>query len=156
MEKSVVLLDFVEIDQMIQVHGENNLSLFGLLAHMLSAQSTDYLGVSFTTRDANSKAAASEATNIFQSHYPELLVSINVHRALELFIHCPCQYKKFFINIPTIFNWIFWLFKPLISANTLAKMSVVGTGEQAIKKALVPFIDSKELPKRYGGEAKAF
>ncbi|KAH9479469.1 Phosphatidylinositol transfer protein SFH5 [Psilocybe cubensis] len=118
MEKSVALLDFVEIDQMIQVH--------------------DYLGVSFTTRDANSKAAASEATNIFQSHYPELL------------------YKKFFINIPTIFNWIFWLFKPLISANTLAKMSVVGTGQEAIRKALSPFIDSKELPERYGGEAKAF
>ena len=27
-----------------------------------------------TSRDAKSKAAASEATNIFQSHYPELLV----------------------------------------------------------------------------------
>ncbi|PPQ90753.1 hypothetical protein CVT25_010142 [Psilocybe cyanescens] len=110
MEKSVALLDFVEIDQMIQIH--------------------DYLGVSFTSRDANSKAAASEATNIFQSHYPELL------------------YKKWFINIPAIFNWIFWLFKPLISANTLAKMSVVGTGHYAIKKALLPFIDSKELPER--------
>lgn len=35
---------------------------------------TDYEGVSLTSRDANSKAAASEATNIFQSHYPELLV----------------------------------------------------------------------------------
>lgn len=35
----------------------------------------DYEGVSLTSRDANSKSAASEATNIFQSHYPEMLVS---------------------------------------------------------------------------------
>lgn len=35
----------------------------------------DYEGVSLTSRDANSKAAASEASNIFASHYPELLVS---------------------------------------------------------------------------------
>jgi len=34
----------------------------------------DYEGVSFISRDANSKLAASEAANIFSSHYPELLV----------------------------------------------------------------------------------
>lgn len=66
------------------------------------------------------------------------------------------QYKKFFINVPTLLNWIFWVFKPLISANTLAKMTVVGTGTSAIRKALLPTIDEKELPKRYGGEADAF
>ncbi|KAF4610435.1 hypothetical protein D9613_006924 [Agrocybe pediades] len=116
MERSVLLLDFNEIDQMLQVH--------------------DYHGVSLTSRDANSKAAAAEATNIFQSHYPELL------------------YKKFFINIPTLLNWIFWIFKPLISANTLAKMSVIGTGQNAIKAALLPHIDASQLPERYGGQAK--
>lgn len=66
------------------------------------------------------------------------------------------QYKKFFVNVPSIFTWIFWLFKPLISAQTLAKMSVVGTGPQTIGKELLPFVDAKELPKRYGGEAEAF
>jgi phosphatidylinositol transfer protein SFH5 len=35
----------------------------------------DYEGVSLTQRDANSKSAASEATSIFQNHYPEFLVS---------------------------------------------------------------------------------
>ncbi|KDR80634.1 hypothetical protein GALMADRAFT_240979 [Galerina marginata CBS 339.88] len=118
MEKSVAELDFVEVDQMLQIH--------------------DYEGVSLTSRDANSKAAAAEATNIFQSHYPELL------------------YKKFFVNIPTLLNWIFWAFKPLLSANTLAKMTVVGTSHHAIKKALLPYIEEKELPKRYGGDAEAF
>ena len=38
--------------------------------------SIDYAGVKMSSRTANSKAAASEATNIFQSHYPELLVSM--------------------------------------------------------------------------------
>jgi hypothetical protein len=66
------------------------------------------------------------------------------------------QYKKFFINVPTILNWIFWVFRPLISANTLAKMSVVGTGHHAIKKALSEYIDVTSLPKRYGGDAEAF
>ncbi|KAG6846315.1 hypothetical protein H0H93_014697, partial [Arthromyces matolae] len=94
-----------------------------------------YLGVGLGSRDAKSKAAANEATNIFQSHYPELL------------------YKKFFVNVPTIMNWIFWAFKPLLPAATLAKMSVVGTGHHALSKALLPVIDAKELPERYGGEA---
>ncbi|EDR14613.1 uncharacterized protein LACBIDRAFT_305410 [Laccaria bicolor S238N-H82] len=118
MEKCVTLLDFTEVDQTLQIH--------------------DYDGLGLSSRDANSKNAASEVTNIFQSHYPELL------------------YKKFFINVPTIMNWIFWAFKPLISANTLAKLSVVGSGHHAIKKALLPFIDGKQLPKRYGGEGDDF
>lgn len=54
MEKSVQLLDFETTDQTVQVH--------------------DYEGVSMSSRDANSKNATTEATNIFQNHYPELLV----------------------------------------------------------------------------------
>ena len=54
MEESIKLLDFETIDQFLQIH--------------------DYAGVSMMSRDANQKAAASEATNIFQNHYPEFLV----------------------------------------------------------------------------------
>ncbi|KAF9054487.1 CRAL-TRIO domain-containing protein [Panaeolus papilionaceus] len=118
MERSVALLDFNEVDQTLQIH--------------------DYDGVSLTSRDAKSKAAASEATNIFSSHYPELL------------------YKKFFVNVPTLLNWIFWAFKPLLPTATLAKMSVVGTGRYTISKELLPLIDASNLPTRYGGEAEAF
>ncbi|KAK2463600.1 hypothetical protein APHAL10511_004351 [Amanita phalloides] len=117
-EKSILLLDFDNVDQTIQVH--------------------DYDGVGLTGRDANSKAAASEATSIFANHYPELL------------------YKKFFINVPTILNWVFWAMKPLISAKTLAKMSVVGSGQQAVSQALSPDIDATQLPSRYGGKADGF
>lgn len=35
-------------------------------------------------------------------------------------------------------------------------MSVVGTGHHAIQKALLPYIDAKQLPKKYGGEADTF
>ncbi|KAI5118679.1 hypothetical protein M0805_003616 [Coniferiporia weirii] len=118
MEKGIALLDFENVDQMIQVH--------------------DYEGVGLNSRDANSKKAASETTPLLQDHYPETL------------------YKKFFVNVPAVFTWVFWLFKPLISAETLAKMSVVGSGPQTIRKELLPFIDAKELPKRYGGEVDAF
>jgi len=118
MEKGVQLLDFENIDQMVQVH--------------------DYEGVGMSSRTPESKAAAGEATNIFQSHYPELL------------------YKKFFVNVPTFMSWIFWLFKPLLSAQTVAKMSVVGRGAATIGKELSVVIDPQELPKRYGGDAEGF
>lgn len=59
MEKSVRLLNFETLDQMIQVHDYDGVSLMG-------------------GRDANQKAAAGEATNIFQNHYPEFLVSLSV------------------------------------------------------------------------------
>jgi phosphatidylinositol transfer protein SFH5 len=49
--------------------------------------------------------------------------------------------------------WVFWAFKPFLSAATLAKMSVVGTGSHAIGKALLPVIDELQLPRQYGGGA---
>lgn len=54
MEKGLHQVDFATVDSLIQVH--------------------DYDGVSMTSRDAESKKAAAEATKIFQDHYPELLV----------------------------------------------------------------------------------
>ncbi|KAF9525364.1 CRAL-TRIO domain-containing protein [Crepidotus variabilis] len=111
MEQSVSQLDFINVDQTLQIH--------------------DYEGVSITSRDANSKAAASEATNIFQSHYPELL------------------YHKLFVNVPTLLTWIFWAFKPLISAETVKKMEVVGTGKGTVRRALAVWIDEGEVEGRY-------
>ncbi|KAJ6581194.1 CRAL-TRIO domain-containing protein [Mycena capillaripes] len=117
MEKSLALLDFANVDQMIQVH--------------------DYAGVSMSNRTPASKNAASQASNIFSSHYPELL------------------FKKFFVNVPGYMSWLFWIFKTILPATTFAKMSVVGSGPRPIGKALLPFIAADELPKRYGGNATA-
>jgi len=55
--------------------------------------------------------------------------------------------------VPTFLTWVFWAFKPLISAKTLAKMTIVGSGRSTIRKALVPYIDENELPDKYGGAA---
>ncbi|KAF8586320.1 CRAL/TRIO domain-containing protein [Ramaria rubella] len=118
MEKEVALLDFENTDQMVQIH--------------------DYEGVTLSSRDANSKIAANEATNIFSSHYPELL------------------YKKFFVNVPTLMSWIYWAFKPLLPSKTFAKLSVVGYGPHTIGKALLPYIEPDQLPERYGGTSKSF
>ncbi|KAH9041271.1 CRAL-TRIO domain-containing protein [Lactarius pseudohatsudake] len=116
MERGVKLIDFEKVDQMVQVH--------------------DYEGVSLSSRTANSKAAASELTSIFQAHYPEFLSS------------------KFFVNVPSLMTWIFWLFKPVLPPATLAKMKVVGHGSRTIGKELLPLIDVKELPAQYGGAVK--
>ncbi|KAJ7224065.1 CRAL-TRIO domain-containing protein [Mycena pura] len=117
MEKSLALLDFATVDQCIQIH--------------------DYAGVSMSSRTPASKNAASQASNIFSSHYPELL------------------YKKFFVNVPSYMSWLFWIFKSILPTATFAKMSVVGSGPHPIGKALLPYISAEELPKRYGGKADA-
>ncbi|KAG1728091.1 CRAL-TRIO domain-containing protein [Suillus lakei] len=118
MEESIALLDFETIDQMVQIH--------------------DYEGVSMSSRTQASKNAASEASSIFQGHYPEFLA------------------KKFFVNVPSFLTWIFWIFKPLLSAATVAKMSVVGSGPKVIGTALLPLIPADQLPKRYGGDTDGF
>ncbi|KAF9245366.1 CRAL-TRIO domain-containing protein [Melanogaster broomeanus] len=118
MEESITRLDFETVDQMVQIH--------------------DYEGVSLSSRTENSKNAASEASSLFQGHYPEFLS------------------RKFFVNVPSFLAWIFWLFKPFLSAATLAKMTVVGSGHQTISAALLPIIDEGELPKKYGGAADDF
>ncbi|KAG8748371.1 Non-classical phosphatidylinositol transfer protein (PITP) [Ceratobasidium sp. 414] len=115
MERGLRKIDFVNVDAMVQVH--------------------DYAGVSMTSRDANSKKAAAEASKLFQDYYPELLSA------------------KFFVNVPSLFTWIFWLFKPLVSAQTLAKMKVVGTGPQTIGEEMLPHVAESELPSQYGGKA---
>ncbi|KAJ7257949.1 CRAL-TRIO domain-containing protein [Mycena haematopus] len=117
MEKSIAMLDFANVDQTIQIH--------------------DYEGVSMSSRTPASKAAASQASNIFSSHYPELL------------------FKKFFVNVPGYMSWLFWIFKTILPAATFAKMSVVGSSPRSIGKALLPYIAPDELPKRYGGTASA-
>jgi len=118
MEKGVKLLDFRTIDSLTQVH--------------------DYEGVTMSSRDENSKKAASEATKLFSDYYPEFL------------------HQKFFVNVPTILTWVYWIFKSIVPSKTFAKMQVVGSGPQTIGKTMLEFVDKSQLPKRYGGDAEAF
>ena len=61
---------------MIQVHGEQvTQPPYAKWSLSINIFSIDYDGVSMRRRTANSKNAASEASSIFQGHYPEFLVS---------------------------------------------------------------------------------
>lgn len=55
MEKGIQLMDFMNVDQMVQVH--------------------DYNLASFASYDKNAKAASKSVTQIFQDNYPEFLVN---------------------------------------------------------------------------------
>ena len=73
MEESIKLLDFETHDQMVQIHGAHLSCFSRAVTHTHFC--TDYDGVSlFAGRDANQKAAAKEASALFQNHYPEFLV----------------------------------------------------------------------------------
>ena len=48
----------------------------------LTPRIIDYEGVTLSSRTANSKAAASALTGIFQNHYPEFLVRVPCARFL--------------------------------------------------------------------------
>lgn len=74
MERGIALIDFVNIDSMVQVHGTTP-ALPLILCRALTV-STDHEGVGFRSRTANTKAAATQATQIFQDYYPEFLVGI--------------------------------------------------------------------------------
>ncbi|KAG8871394.1 Non-classical phosphatidylinositol transfer protein (PITP) [Tulasnella sp. 331] len=98
----------------------------------------DYDGLTMASRDTNAKKAATAATKLFQDYYPETLA------------------KKYFVNVPAYMAWIFWAAKPFISAATFAKFQMVGKGPEIVGKAMLPHVDSSELPKKYGGDAEGF
>jgi phosphatidylinositol transfer protein SFH5 len=138
MERGASMLDFETVDAMVQVH--------------------DYLGVTMSSRDANSKQAASEASSIFGAHYPEFLVCLTyLSDLVPTMTHYDlAQVRKYFVNVPAVMSWIFWLFKPIIPSQTFAKMEVCGKGQREIFKALNTEIDEKQIPQRYGGLLDAF
>ncbi|KAI8340449.1 CRAL-TRIO domain-containing protein [Chlamydoabsidia padenii] len=69
MEQSVKLVDFVNVDSMIQVH--------------------DYKGASMFGRSANAKAATKEIIKVLQDNYPEML-------AIKFFVNVPWWGSKIF------------------------------------------------------------
>jgi hypothetical protein len=75
MERGIASIDFINVDSMVQIHGDSSLFRF-LCKKRNLRRSIDYEGVGLGSRDANSKAAASQASKIFQDYYPELLVRV--------------------------------------------------------------------------------
>ena len=75
MERGIALIDFVNVDSMVQVHGSSS-AFPAFLCQLPDVIPTDYEGVGLGSRDANSKAAAGQASKIFQDYYPEFLVRV--------------------------------------------------------------------------------
>jgi hypothetical protein len=79
MERGIKLIDFETVDQMIQVHGTGSFITSIRTGDVLTGK-IDYEGVSLSSRTANSKAAASTISDLFQKHYPEFLVRVPLHQ----------------------------------------------------------------------------
>ena len=79
MEKTVLMLDLEKVDATVQIHGTCGQTFAEYATH----QSADYEGVSMSDRNADSKKASSELTEIFRDYYPELLVRSAAYGLLE-------------------------------------------------------------------------
>lgn len=153
MERGITSIDFKNVDSMVQVHG--SVPAFPMLlchlTHHVRRPRRCYLEWSHCQYQGSGCPSHTDLPGLLSR-----ILGMGLQLSGSISTLTPWQFKKFYINVPSFMTWIFWLFKPLISANTLAKLNVVGSGTVTISAALLPVIDAKELPKRYGGEAEAF
>ncbi|QNP97728.1 Phosphatidylinositol transfer protein SFH5 [Yarrowia lipolytica] len=88
----------------------------------------DYKNVSFLRLDAETKAASKETIRVFQSYYPETLE------------------RKFFVNVPTLMQFVFGFVNKFLSRETVAKFVVYSNGKD-LHKSLGSWV-----PAEYGGK----
>ncbi|CAG7786223.1 unnamed protein product [Allacma fusca] len=74
-----------------------------------------------------------ECLRLFEANYPETLK------------------EAYVVNAPAIFEIVYNLLKPFVSARTLAKLKVYSTNPEQWRGALLKNIDPFELPSQYGG-----
>lgn len=55
------------------------------------------------------------------------------------------------LTAPAIFEMVYNLLKPFVTARTLAKLKIFGTNTEQWRAALLGNIDPSELPSQYGG-----
>ncbi|KAF2769621.1 CRAL/TRIO domain-containing protein [Teratosphaeria nubilosa] len=87
----------------------------------------DYLSVSFFRQPAEIKAASKQIIATFQAYYPETVS------------------YKYFVNVPTVMQWMMGAMKMLISKDTFQKMTWLTYGNQ-----LNQYL-GENIPKEYGG-----
>jgi len=69
MERSLRDVDFINVDSVVQIDGEficHRSPPYESCTHYLK----DYEGINMENRDAESKKAMSEASNLFEDYYP--------------------------------------------------------------------------------------
>ncbi|CAI4583516.1 BPK_HP2_G0026760.mRNA.1.CDS.1 [Saccharomyces cerevisiae] len=72
----------------------------------------DYKGVSVWRMDSDIKNCSKTVIGIFQKYYPELL------------------YAKYFVNVPTVFGWVYDLIKKFVDETTRKKFVVLTDGSK--------------------------
>lgn len=87
----------------------------------------DYKGVSVFRMDADIKRCTKQVIGIFQKYYPELL------------------WAKYFVNVPTVFSWVYGVVKQFVDEQTMSKFVVLSDG-----KKLNQYL--KSAPRDYGGK----
>lgn len=88
----------------------------------------DYKGVSLWKYDSDLRVCVKNIINVFQSYYPELL------------------YAKYFVNVPSIFSWVYDAIMAFVDERTKKKFVVLRQG-----KKLGNYI--KDVPHQdYGGK----
>lgn len=95
------------------------------------AQLHYYHNFSILRMDTIAKEATKASVTLFQTYYPEIL---NV---------------QYLVNIPTVMQWVFSLFKHFVAKQTFEKFRVVSNSEDLAKAA------GNWVPKQYGGEEES-
>ncbi|ODQ76879.1 hypothetical protein BABINDRAFT_163977, partial [Babjeviella inositovora NRRL Y-12698] len=90
----------------------------------------DYEKVSFLRVDGDMKKGTKEVIATFQQNYPEILS------------------LKFFLNVPTVVSWVYALVNKFVAKETVLKFHMLSGGDVS------EWLSSKDLPEKYGGEAK--
>lgn len=91
----------------------------------------DYADTSMFSMSAITRRASKSTIQIFADHYPELLAT------------------KFFVNVPRVLAWVFGAISNFLSKETVEKFVVLGDARELNK-----YIDTDQLPERYGGNRK--
>ncbi|KAK5130978.1 hypothetical protein LTR08_001389 [Meristemomyces frigidus] len=120
MELTVQQLKLNEADKVIPDYGEGPDPYQAVQIH-------DYLSVSFFRQPAEVKASSSKIISMFSQYYPET-VSL-----------------KYFVNVPTIMQWMMGAMKMMMSKDSIQKMTWMTYGNQ-----LYQYLGT-DIPQEYGG-----
>ncbi|KAI7109407.1 hypothetical protein KC316_g19588, partial [Hortaea werneckii] len=94
----------------------------------LAIQVHDYQSVSFFRQPSEIKQSSQKIIDMFQRYYPETVS------------------YKYFVNVPTIMQWMMGAMKMLMSKDSIQKMTWMTAGNQ-----LNQYLGS-DVPKEYGGK----
>ncbi|KAI7241929.1 phosphatidylinositol transfer protein SFH5 [Hortaea werneckii] len=97
----------------------------------LAIQVHDYQSVSFFRQPSEIKQSSQKIIDMFQRYYPETVS------------------YKYFVNVPTIMQWMMGAMKMLMSKDSIQKMTWMTAGNQ-----LNQYLGS-DVPKEYGGKGPA-